>query len=519
MLKERIGGMLKALNTDLYERDVAIQLALLTTLAGESIFLLGKPGVAKSLIARRLKDLFKDGEAFEYLMNRFSTPDEIFGPIAISKLKNEDKYERKTEKYLPKADVVFLDEIWKAGPSIQNALLTVINEKIYRNGTEDIKIPLKVLIAASNELPAKDQGLGALWDRFIVRYIVNSINDDDTFTKYLTTSNVKPFKISEKLKITDSEFKDWKKEIDKVTVSQQALNIVKAIRHYIKAHNKVSKTIIYVSDRRWKKIIHLLKTSAFFNDRKVVNTMDCALIVHTIWDNESQINIVNGFVVDAIKLHSFNNVFDYKIINEEVNVFKKEVNKAIKAKVEEVYFLPIQYERGYYQLETNTLTKDNWNGPDVYIKISDFNRLNSNTFITLEIYNRINTYGTYGNNFEVKLIDDNTLSIRRNQSGNKGTKIKLKSTKKTRKVDGVKKPTTAVLNHLNKKAELLLEATNTQQTCIETHIKEIDKNLGTHLFVPNSYNLLFTMQLDSLLKSFIVLKSDILKVQNSYEQL
>jgi MoxR-like ATPase len=87
----------------------------------------------------------KDGSSFEYLMNRFSTPDEIFGPVSISQLKDHDKYERIVKNYLPTATVVFLDEIWKAGPSIQNALLTVLNEKIYRNGEQEIQVPMKAL--------------------------------------------------------------------------------------------------------------------------------------------------------------------------------------------------------------------------------------------------------------------------------------------------------------------------------------------------------------------------------------
>lgn len=136
-LRLRIQQLLQQLNERVFGKEHVIALSLLSAVAGESIFLLGPPGVAKSMVARRLKLAFRGGEAFEYLMSRFSTPDEIFGPVSISKLKEGDTYERVTEGYLPSATVVFLDEIWKAGPAIQNALLTGCQREDFPQRTGD----------------------------------------------------------------------------------------------------------------------------------------------------------------------------------------------------------------------------------------------------------------------------------------------------------------------------------------------------------------------------------------------
>lgn len=184
-ITQRIRLLLSEMNRGVYEKETEINLSLLAALAGESILLLGPPGVAKSMVARRLKSAFTDARAFEYLMSRFSTPDEIFGPVSISRLKESDKYERAIDGYLPTADVVFLDEIWKAGPAIQNTLLTVINEKLFRNGDKELHLPLKLLVAASNELPAQGEGLEALWDRFLIRILCTCVKQEESFYKML----------------------------------------------------------------------------------------------------------------------------------------------------------------------------------------------------------------------------------------------------------------------------------------------------------------------------------------------
>lgn len=306
--QERIRQLLTQLAAGIYERDYALAMAFLSAIAGESIFLLGLPGVGKSLIARRLKMAFRDARSFEYLMSRFSTPDEIFGPVSISKLKDEDTYERLVEGYLPTADVVFLDEIWKAGPSIQNALLTVLNEKLFRNGDHELRLPLKGIIAASNELPAQDEGLEALWDRFLIRIVVPPLMSEKAFYEMILGIDNMKVNLTENLQITVEEYAEWQIQIDRITVPSCILGLISKIRGWLKQpigneNDEVSQPI-YVSDRRWKKVIRLLRTAAFLNGRNQVERIDCLLMTATLWDDSDQLDTVipkiEQMIIDSI---------------------------------------------------------------------------------------------------------------------------------------------------------------------------------------------------------------------------
>ena len=302
-MKERFKQLLTEMNRGIYEKDTEISLSLLAALAGESVILLGPPGVAKSMVARQLKTAFRDAQSFEYLMSRFSTPDEIFGPVSIQKLKTSDTYERAVDGYLPTADVVFLDEIWKAGPAIQNTLLTVINEKLFRNGNREIHLPLKLLVAASNELPAKGEGLEALWDRFVIRIESRPIRQEKNFRAMLLEVKSEERRVKNPTAISAEEYQEWSKEISGIGVGEEVLDSISSIRKSLRAVNvdeAAERRNIYVSDRRWKNIVRLFRTSAFMQDREEVAICDLLPIYHCLWQEPEERDAIRSIVIRAL---------------------------------------------------------------------------------------------------------------------------------------------------------------------------------------------------------------------------
>jgi MoxR-like ATPase len=274
-LTEKLRKIRDLLTDGLVEREVAVRLGLLAALAGEHLLMLGPPGTAKSLIARRLHLALDDSTYFERLLTRFTVPEELFGPLSIKGLE-EDRYERLTDSYLPKASIAFLDEIFKANSAILNSLLTLLNEREFDNGAVREKTPLVAVIGASNELPDGEE-LDALFDRFLLRIHVGPVTKEAFFNLLNLRGHSSP-EIPDKLKLRIHELKTIQEVADSVHVSTDVVALICDLRDWCIAEE------IQVSDRRWRKIVKLLQVSALTNGRTEVSIWDCWLLQHCLWD-------------------------------------------------------------------------------------------------------------------------------------------------------------------------------------------------------------------------------------------
>lgn len=258
----RLRALLDALGTGLLERGAAVRLALLATLAGQHVLLIGPPGTAKSELARRLQRAFADAPWFERLLTRFSTPEELFGPLSLKALE-EDRYERLTAGYLPTAGIAFLDEVFKANSAILNALLTLLHERRFDNGSGRVAVPLVGVVGATNELP-EDESLQAFLDRFLVRVPVAPVGD----AAFADLLRLAPGCPSVEHPIDAAERADIAAAAAGLPLGDDALAACAALRAHLAADGRT------LSDRRWRQWIDLMRTAAATEGRDAVDALD-----------------------------------------------------------------------------------------------------------------------------------------------------------------------------------------------------------------------------------------------------
>lgn len=344
-MKEKLKNLLQVLNKGLVGKEEVLKISLLTMLSGENIILIGPPGTAKSEVGRRMSKILKEDDYFEYLLTKFSTPEEIFGPLSIEDLK-KGNYIRKIQGYLPSSRVAFLDEIFKANSSILNSLLTILNEKIFHNGNKKIKTPLAFLIGASNELPLEESQLSALYDRFLMRMYVDYVEDTDIIS--LLESDSENFQVPNDLKIDTCTLASIKEEIKKVYIPREILVAIGDIRKEIN-NNEDELEGLKISDRRIKKIVKILKVSAYTNDRLSVDVSDMYILIHMLWNDPND----KGVLIE--KINAIVGKIDIDTV--EKTKYRKEISNEIWQKLEiqsdEILKIPITKKDQFEILKNN----------------------------------------------------------------------------------------------------------------------------------------------------------------------
>lgn len=293
-MKSRLKSLRDDMMDGLIERETPVQLALLSALAGEHLLLIGPPGTAKSILARRLHHVFQNSAYFERLLTRFSVPEELFGPLSIKALE-DDRYERQIEGYLPTANIAFIDEIFKANSAILNALLTLLNEREFDNGSERISTPLVAVIAASNELPQEEE-LEALFDRFLCRYETRPVSKQNFVA--LITLDDNATNSSQTQGLTEQEIQALQLQARRIELPDDIIGLLLALREFVQQQQ------IYVSDRRWRKAIKLLKMAATTNGQTAVSVWDCSLLQHCLWREPAQRKIIADWYQNHIGIGS-----------------------------------------------------------------------------------------------------------------------------------------------------------------------------------------------------------------------
>jgi MoxR-like ATPase len=190
---------------------------------------------------------------------------------------------------LPEAHVVFIDEVWRGNSAINNAFLPILNECRYKNIREWMDCPLRLAVGATNSLPQSDD-LGAIYDRWVLRYFVDYISDDDNFRKILLG------KVSEDIKstITLDELDALREFVKSVEMPIEVEDMMVEVRHMLRENGIVR------SERRWNRTTRVVKALAVVRGRNTVRMEDLEIIGHTMWDDPSEEKLIFNLLMPKV---------------------------------------------------------------------------------------------------------------------------------------------------------------------------------------------------------------------------
>jgi len=272
-------------------RDEVVDLIALAVVAGEHLFLYGPPGTAKSALIRQFASAVQ-GRYFEYLLTRFSEPNEIFGPIDLARLR-EGAVATVTTGMLPEAEFAFLDELFNANSAILNNLLTVLNERVYRRGAEVHRLPLLSLFSASNHL-SDDEALGALFDRFLLRCHVDHLRRE-AMPRLLAAGWALERSAGATTTVSAADLRALSRRVHDVDLSG-------VTEPYAEVVFKVRDLGVAISDRRAVKMLKLLAASALLSGRDRANPSDL-WVLRYVWDRVEQVDPLAALINGVLDRH------------------------------------------------------------------------------------------------------------------------------------------------------------------------------------------------------------------------
>src|SRR5262249_38162821 len=288
--RERIQRIRDELRQLFLERTELIDGALVALLAGQHVLIIGPPGTAKSMLADEVCARLAGGSYFQWLLTRFTTPEELFGAISLTALEQDD-YRRLTSHKLPEAHVAFLDELFKGSSSILNTILTIMNERRFHNGRAVMQVPLLSLFAATNELPEDDELL-ALQDRFLLRFVVDYLEEDFRFLKLL--QGVPPVT---RTTLSLDELETARRDAAALPVDGRLLRMVADLRR------ELGRRGVTASDRRYVQSIGALRAHAYLNGRDAVGEDDLLVLAHVLWRDPAERTVVQEALREILRGH------------------------------------------------------------------------------------------------------------------------------------------------------------------------------------------------------------------------
>lgn len=284
----RLQQIQQCLNNKFYDRTSEIEALLTALLSRQHILFIGPAGTGKSALSAMLGEIVEGSRFFQHLLTPFSTPEEIFGVLSLKDLE-QGVYKRNTEDMLPEAHFSFIDEIFKANSAILNSLLTLINERVFYNNGKPVPSPLMTLVGSSNEYIEEGEGLEALFDRFLLRYEVTYIREEESFISMLKDDReiVVP-------RLTMEELLHHQERVKTVRIPEAIYKTMAKLR------SKLRDEGIRPSDRRFKQSLALLRAKAYLEGRFEVNRSDMEILQHVLWETIEQQEKTKEILYDMI---------------------------------------------------------------------------------------------------------------------------------------------------------------------------------------------------------------------------